>query len=185
MFNKTTLQKNTFNVNKIVFLLFLAPLFFLVACSSGSGTETTSSISNLFSSKPLPHKEVALAFIENLAKGKLKAAKKYSTEASATIIDLAAKNDLGINPDAKYSIVSDTVAGKRALVQLIEIKKDAMTEWYDLVMVDNEWKVDLYKTTERNEKIRRSKKLKKQREEEKEFYNKLHSKSFTSYKEKE
>lgn len=161
MFNKTTLQKNTLNLSKIVFLLLLLPLFFLVACSSDTSEGTTSSISSLFSSKPLQHKEVALAFIENLARGKLKDAKKYSTEASATIIDAAAKNNLSIKPDAVFNIVSDTVAGKRALVQLIEDRENAETQWYDLVMVDDEWKVDLYKTTRRNEKIRRKKRLKK------------------------
>lgn len=129
----TSKQTKTLNVIKIVVILFL-PIALLVACSSEGNEKTSTSISSLFSSKPLHHKEVALAFIENLAKGKLKAAKKYSTEASATIIDLAAKKNLSINPDAKYNIVSDTVAGKRALVQLIEEKKGASTEWYDLVM---------------------------------------------------
>ena len=163
MFNKTTLQKNTLNTGKTVFILFLLPLFFLIACSSDMSEGTTSSINSLFSNKPLHHKEVALAFIENLAKGKLKAAKKYSTEASATIIDAAAKGNLTIKPDAVFNIVSDTVAGKRALVQLIEDRENAETQWYDLVMVDDEWKVDLYKTTRRNEKIRQKRRLKKQR----------------------
>ena len=161
MFKKITLQKNTLNSSKIAILILLLPLFFLVACSSEVGDKTSTSISSLFSNKPLQHKEVAIAFIENLARGKLKAAKKYSTEASATIIDAAAKNNLSIKPDAVFNIVSDTVAGKRALVQLIEDRENAETQWYDLVMVDDEWKVDLYKTTRRNEKIRRKKKLKK------------------------
>ena len=43
---------------------------------------------------------------------------------------------------------------------------------------DNEWKVDLYASTKRNDKVRRSRKLKKQRKEEQEFYDKLHGKSF-------
>ena len=169
--------------------LILSTLIFLFACSSENTKGTSSSISSLFSNKALHHNEVALAFIENLAKGKLKDAKKHSTEASAAIIDAAAqKGKLGNTLDAKYSIVSDTVAGKRALVQLIEDKENAQTEWYDLVMIDNEWKVDLYASTKRNDKIRKNRRLKKQRESDQKFYDKLHGKSFkvpASYKKKE
>jgi len=184
MFKKITLH----HIDKIELLLLL-PLIFLVACSSDKNDATSNSVGSLFSSKPLQHNEVALAFIENLAKGKLKDAKSHSTEASASIIDSAAKKGkLGISPDAKYSIVSDTVAGKRALVQLIEDRENAETEWYDLVMVDDEWKVDLYASTKRNDKVRRSRKLKKQREGEQQFYDKLHGNSFkvpASYKQNE
>jgi len=54
--------------------------------------------------------------------------------------------------------------GKRALVQVKDNNKaKAKGEWYDMVMVDGEWLVDLDRTMGRNQKTKEKKKKEAQR----------------------
>lgn len=111
MFKKTTLKQH---------LLLFVGTFLLIcilnSCSSDDkGTGQTS-----FFSQPNSRQEVAIAFAENLGKGKITASKKYITETSVVLLDLSVKMGakLEIDPDASYSVVKDSIMGKRALVQV-------------------------------------------------------------------
>ena len=156
MFKKTTL-------NSILPLVLFIFLCVLNSCSSGAGDSSTSN--SIFSQTP-EHQEVVIAFAENLAKGKIAASKKYATEVSAELLDLSIKlgAKLEIDPDASYSIVKDSLMGKKALVQIKDNNKaKAKVEWYDMVMVDGQWLVDLDRTMGRNRKMKAKKKREAQK----------------------
>ena len=138
------------------------PLFLLVflctfnACSSGTGDGTTSN--SIFSKTP-EHQEVAIAFANNFAKGKLTEAKKYATETSAALIDLAGSlGGMNINPDANFRVVKDSIIGKKGFVKLIDDSKEKpKEELYDVVMIDGEWKVNLDAMVTRESKLKAQK----------------------------
>jgi len=150
MFKKTTL-------NSTLSLFLLIFLCTFNACSSETGGGSTSS--SIFSQTP-EHQKVVIAFAENLGKGKITESKKYATEISAELLDLSIKlgAKLEIAPDASYSILKDSLMGKRALVQVKDNNKaKAKGEWYDMVMIDGEWLVDLDRTMGRNQKTKEKK----------------------------
>ena len=150
MFKKTTLNSTL-------------PLFLLVflctfnACSTGTGDGTTSN--SIFSQTP-DYQEVTLAFADSFAKGKLKESKKYATETSAALIDLAGSlGGMNINPDANFRVVKDSIIGKKGFVKLIDDSKEKpKEELYDVVMIDGEWKVNLDAMVTRERKSRIQKK---------------------------
>lgn len=149
MFKKTTL-------NSTLPLFLLVFLYTFNACSSGTGDGSTSN--SIFSQTP-EHQEVAIAFANNFAKGKLNEAKNYATEASALLIELTGSlGGLDINPDANFSMVKDSIMGKKGLVKLIDNSKEKpLEEWYDVVMVDGEWKVNLDAMVTRESKLKAQK----------------------------
>lgn len=157
MFKKTTLKQHL-----LLFLGTFCLICTLNSCSSDDkGTGQTS-----FFSQSNNRQEVAIAFAENLGKGKITASKKYITETSAVLLDLSVKMGakLEIDPDASYSIVKDSIMGKKALVQVKDNNKaKAKGEWYDMVMIDGEWLVDLDRTMGRNRKMKAKKKKEAQR----------------------
>lgn len=130
--------------------ILLVCLFYLGACSSGNGDIHYSTLSKISQ-----HQEVAVAFAENVAKGKIKEAKKYATEASGAMIDMTAQmGGLKIIPDASYSIMRDSISGKKGFVQLKDNNsKKVRGEWFAVVMVDDEWKVDLNRTVKRQQRL--------------------------------
>jgi len=145
MFKKTTL-------NSTLSLFLLIFLCTFNACSSEIDDGSTSS--SIFSQTPE----------HQLGKGKITESKKYATEISAELLDLSIKlgAKLEIDPDASYSILKDSLMGKRALVQVKDNNKaKAKGEWYDMVMIDGEWLVDLDRTMGRNQKTKEKKRSKK------------------------
>lgn len=148
MFKKTT-------QNSILPLMLLTLLCALNACSSDS---TSNSI---FSQTP-EYQEVAIDFANSFAKGKLKESKKYVTETSEMVIELTGSlGGLDINPDANFRMVKDSINGKKDLVKLVDASKEkSKGEWYDVVMIDGEWKVNL------NAMLTRDRKLKAQKRKE-------------------
>jgi hypothetical protein len=104
----------------------LALIFLLAACS------------------PSPQ-STAQAFAENLAKGKITEAKKYATDQTGQLLDMA--SSMGgntINPDFKFVLVDKSVEGNRAVVHYRN-GKDGSVEKIDLVKIDGEWKVNVSK----------------------------------------
>lgn len=86
--------------------------------------------------------EVAKTFAQEMRKGKVTEAKKYTTEPSGRLLDLS--NAAGflpeINPDFRFELTSKTIDGNRALVGY----RDGNTEFtLTLVKIDNVWKIDL------------------------------------------
>lgn len=159
MTKKTTIKKKLTLLLSTMYLLFS-----VISCSSESSNPQT----------------VAIAFAENVAKGKIKAAKKYATETSGMLLDLTAKNaGLSIFPDASYSIVKDSITGKKGFVQLKDNNsKKGTLEWYAVVKVDDEWKVDLDKTIKRQQRVnaqKRKERNRKKRETVKKVNDKLFS----------
>lgn len=157
MFKKTTLN----SILPLVLFIFLCALN---SCSSGASDSSTGN--SIFSTTP-EHQEVAIAFADNFAKGKLKEAKKYATEASAMLIELTGSlGGLDINPDANFRMVKDSISGKKGFVKLKDVSKEkSIEEWYDVVMVDGEWKVNLdaMVTRESNMKAQKRKEAKRKR----------------------
>ncbi len=159
MFKKTTLKQPL--------LLFLGAfcLIIIAALNSCSSDNSGANKSSLFGQSN-NRQDVAIAFAENLAKGKITEAKKYATETSAVLLDLSIKlgAKLEIAPDASFSIMKDSIMGKKALVQVKDNNKaKAKGEWYDMVTVDDNWLVDLDKTMGRSRKKKEQKRKDAQR----------------------
>lgn len=101
----------------------LLVLVFLYACSSG------------------PEK-AAKNFTENLAKGKIEEAKKYATEPTGKLLDLASGfGTLPLNPNFKFIFIKDSVADNKAWVYYQDEKGD--DELVELAKIDGTWKVHL------------------------------------------
>ena len=164
MFKKTT---NTFLASLLTFFSCIV----LHSCSSDGSSGA------IFGSSKSPQ-EITIAFLENEDKGKIEAAKAYATESSGMLLDFSAKmGALDINPNASYSIMSDSIVGKQGLVQVKNNNKEkSKGTWYAVVMVDDEWKVDLDKTVKRQKKQRSARKAaikKQQRKAEQRVNDKL------------
>lgn len=105
-------------------VLILATVFFFLACgSSGPGV-------------------VAEKFSENLAKGKVNEAKKYATEATGEMLDLASSfGGLEVEPDFKFVIKEEVIDGDKATVTFTD--KDDNESTLDLVKIDGKWLVNV------------------------------------------
>ena len=86
--------------------------------------------------------DTAKRFTEALRKGKISEAKKYTTEPSAQLLDLAGGFGISpdINPDFRFDVAGKDIQGNRAFIRF----KDTRTvQELTLVKIDGEWKVDL------------------------------------------
>lgn len=107
-------------------LLFTLIAFTLLMCSCSSGP-----------------KSAAQNFTENLAKGKIDEAKKYATESTGKLLDMAASmGGSKVNPDFKFEFVKDSVADNKAWVTFKDSSKDS-EQTLELVKIDGDWKVDM------------------------------------------
>ena len=93
----------------------------------------------LFSCSSGPQK-AAQNFTENIAKGKIDEAKKFATEGTAKLLDLAkAFGGIPIEPDFEFNFLRDSVVKKRAWVFY---KNDKGNEdVVELVKIDGDWLV--------------------------------------------
>ena len=82
--------------------------------------------------------KVAKAYSENLAKGNVTEAKKYTTEQAGQLLDMLASM-VGIKayPDYKFVLIEETIDGNHAVV------KQEGGEQINLVKIDGKWKVDI------------------------------------------
>lgn len=108
-------------MKKIISFLFLT--IFLYACSSG------------------PEK-AARNFAENLSKGKVEEAKKYATEPTGQLLDLASGfGGLPVNPDFKFNFIKDSVVNNRAWVFFED--ENGKEDQIELAKIDGDWKVHM------------------------------------------
>lgn len=103
-------------------LLFIALGVLLVACG-GPG-------------------KAARKFTEATAVGHIEEAKKYATEPTGKLLDLAAQfGSIKIDPDYKFYFVKDSVEGNRAWVTYTT-NRDTTPKIMRLYKIDGSWKVD-------------------------------------------
>ncbi len=94
----------------------------------------------LFSCSSSGPKKTAEAFLDNLAKGKVDEAKKYATEATGQMLDLAsAFGGLEVNPDFEFTFLRDSVVDNNAWVYFAD--QDGKEDALELVKVDGKWLV--------------------------------------------
>ena len=108
-------------MRKLFTVLILSALFY--SCSSG------------------PEKAVQ-NFTENLAKGKVEEAKKYATEATGKIVDLASNfGSVPVDPDFKFEVLNDSIVGNRAWITIST--PNGKGEVFQAVKIDGDWLVHM------------------------------------------
>lgn len=86
--------------------------------------------------------DAAKKFSESLAQGKVDEAKKYATESTGKLLDLA--NSFGgikVKPNFKFEAIKDSVAQNKAWVYFKDESGEQQT--VELVKVDGKWLVDV------------------------------------------
>ena len=87
----------------------------------------------------------AQAFLEDLAKGDIEAAKKNATEQTGQLLAMASSmGSIPANKEFKFILVEEKVDGDKAVVKYKE-KADGEVEEVNLVKVDGKWKVAVAK----------------------------------------
>lgn len=86
--------------------------------------------------------DAAVKFTENVAKGKIEEAKKYATEPTGKLLDMAISfGGMPVDPDAKIEFVKDSIVDTKAWVT---IKNSGGEEKeVTLVKVDGKWLVNM------------------------------------------
>lgn len=108
-------------MKKVVLLCLVAIAF--ISCSSG------------------PEK-TAKNFLENLSKGKVEEAKKYATEPTGNLLDLATGfGSLPVDPDFKFKLVKDSIVGNKAWITYSD--QNDKVETIELAKIDGDWKVHM------------------------------------------
>ena len=108
-------------MKKLLVVLSLVALVF--SCSSG------------------PEK-AAKDFTENLAKGKVVEAKKFATEATGQLLDLASSmGTVDVYPDYKFMMEKDSIVDNKAWVTYLD--PEGNEETIELVNIDGEWLVHI------------------------------------------
>ncbi|WP_057938846.1 nuclear transport factor 2 family protein [Algoriphagus resistens] len=108
-------------MKKLFTILSLATLLF--SCSSGP-------------------EESVKNFTENLAKGKVEEAKKYATEATGNVIDMAsAMGSIPVDPDFKFEVLNDSIVGNRAWITIST--PNGKGEVFQTVKIDGDWLVHM------------------------------------------
>ncbi len=108
-------------MKKLVITAALAALLF--SCSSGP--EST-----------------AEKFTESLAKGKIEEAKKYGTESTKKMLDLAsAFGGLPIDPDFEFKVKKDSIVDNKAWITFTNQKGEE--DVIELVKIDGKWLVHM------------------------------------------
>ncbi|MDR0864373.1 MAG: DUF4878 domain-containing protein [Candidatus Symbiothrix sp.] len=89
-------------------------------------------------------KDTARKFSENLAKGKIDEAKKYATESTGKLLDLASGFGGGktLDPNFKFEFVKDSIVENKAWVTY-KGSADKGEQILELVKIDGDWKVNM------------------------------------------
>ncbi len=91
-------------------------------------------------------KDVAKAFTEAVAKGKISTAKKYGTEQTGQMLDMAVSFGAAISdPDFKFVFVGEEIDGDTAYVEYSSAEDPEDVEVLVLIKVDGKWKVNASK----------------------------------------
>jgi hypothetical protein len=90
-------------------------------------------------------KDTAKAFTENLSKGKISESKKYATEQTGQLLDMASSMGvIPVEPNFRFILVEQVIDGNKAVVKYRETP-DGEVESMDLVKIDGKWKVHMKK----------------------------------------
>ncbi len=96
----------------------------------------------LFSCSSSGPKNAASSFLDNLSKGKVDEAKKYATEATGQMLDMAsAFGGIEVNPDFEFTFLRDSVVDNSAWVYFAD--QDGKEDEIELVKVDGKWLVHM------------------------------------------
>lgn len=88
-------------------------------------------------------KYVAKKFMDNLLSGKIEEAKKYATDSTGKLLDLAVLIDeLPESEGEEFIFVDEIIESDHALVKF-KLDKDGEVNELNMVMVDGRWKADL------------------------------------------
>ncbi|PVZ08702.1 MULTISPECIES: DUF4878 domain-containing protein [Bacteroidales] len=85
-------------------------------------------------------KDAVKNFMENMAVQKVDEAKKYATERTHKLIDLATTLDGEIKPNYKFVFIKDSIVDQEAWVTFVDLDNDTTTT--RVVRVDGKWLVD-------------------------------------------
>lgn len=86
--------------------------------------------------------KAAEKFTESLAKGKVDEAKKYATETTGRVLDLASSfGGLPINPNFEFKMKKDSVVDNKAWITFTNQKGKEDT--IELVKIDGKWLVHM------------------------------------------
>jgi|GEM_PF-1062380 len=95
----------------------------------------------LFSRSSGPE-EAVKNFTENLTQGKVKEAKKYATEATGTMLNMASSMGIvPVDPDFKFEMLNDSIVGNKAWITIAN--PNGRTEVIQAVKIDGEWLVHM------------------------------------------
>lgn len=87
-------------------------------------------------------KDAAVKFTENVAKGKIEEAKKYATEPTGKLLDMAMSfGGMPVDPEAKVEFVKDSIVDTKAWVTIKNPKGEEQE--ITLVKVDGKWLVNM------------------------------------------
>lgn len=107
---------------KKIFAIFSAALL-LASCSNGP-------------------KDTVKSFTENISKGKVDEAKKYATESTGKLVDLAsAFGGMPIEPNYKFEFIKDSIVDNEAWVKFKN--QDGKEEQMHVVKIDGKWLVHM------------------------------------------
>lgn len=94
----------------------------------------------LFSCSSSGPEKTARAFVDNLAQGKVDEAKKYATEATGQMLDMAsALGGIEVKPDFEFTFLRDSVADNSAWVYFAD--EEGKEDVIELVKLDGKWLV--------------------------------------------
>ncbi|WP_339700861.1 hypothetical protein [Algoriphagus aquimarinus] len=95
----------------------------------------------LFSCTSGPEKSVK-NFTENLSKGKVEEAKKYATETTGKILDLASgMGVIPVDPDFRFEVLNDSIVGNRAWITIANPNRKI--EIVQVIKIDGDWLVHM------------------------------------------
>lgn len=78
--------------------------------------------------------------MDNLAQGKVEEAKKYATEATGQLLDMAnALGGIEVKPDFEFTFLRDSVADNSAWVYFAD--EEGKEDVIELIKVDGKWLV--------------------------------------------
>lgn len=78
--------------------------------------------------------------MDNLAQGKVEEAKKYATEATGQLLDMAnALGGIEVKPDFEFTFLRDSVADNSAWVYFVD--EEGKEDVIELIKADGKWLV--------------------------------------------
>lgn len=81
-------------------------------------------------------------FTENLTQGEVEEAKKYATEATGSMLDMASSMGIvPVDPDFKFEMLKDSIVGNKAWITIAN--PNGGSEVMEVVKIDGDWLVNM------------------------------------------